>query len=195
MRNTFAAIFALVLLTQPAHAQQQQGAGRAAGPAAAPAQPPAAAESDRGWVKAKAEELSKAFTTGDYERFAALTHPAVVAMTGGKEAMVAMVKKDMEGMRADGFVVESFTAGEPARIVRGGLQLYAVVPTKMRMKTPQGVYVSRSFFLGVSEDGGKSWTFVGGTGATSKAELKTLLPYLPDDLELPAPQPVELEKP
>jgi hypothetical protein len=47
--------------------------------------------------------------------------------------------------------------------------------------------------IGVSRDGGRGWTFLGGMGATNKEQLRVLLPEAADKLKLPEPKPPTLE--
>ena len=88
-------------------------------------------------------------------------------------------------MRSQGFVTLSYEpTTEPTHVLVEGRETYAVVPAKLRMRTPAGVYVSESFLIGVSPDDGKSWEFVSGTSATPDT-LKLLMPAVTDKLKLP----------
>ena len=98
-------------------------------------------------------------------------------------------------MRAEGSRYESVSVGEPKQVVSGARgQLFAVVPTVVRISTPRGVAASQSFFLGVSEDGGGRWTFVEGADIEGQNDLKSLFPSAPDGLDLPAQTPPVLER-
>lgn len=165
-------------------------------PTATPAESARAAGVDRNQIRAQAEELSGAFVAGDFAKVADLTYAGIVEAGGGKEEMTAFLENGIGEMRAQGFQILTLTVGEPREPVAVGGHVFAVVPTKMRMKTPQGVASKESFFIGVSEDGGKSWTFVDGEGA-NKERLRGLFPSAPevaDRLELPTVPPPTLEK-
>jgi hypothetical protein len=199
MRRLTALALCLLALAPAASARQQaQQAkpGRQGPPGpAAPAASAQAADADRSRLRAQAEELTKAFLGGDYDKAADLTHPAVVSMAGGKAKMVAFIEQGMREMRDAGFVVEAFTVGDAKQIVGASGSLYAVLPTVMRAKTPRGLVALPSFLIGVSSDGGGRWTFVSGNGMT-KEQLKLMFPQAADKLELPAAGPLELlEKP
>lgn len=187
----------LLLLALVACGQKQEGAkvvgsqSTAATPGATPA--PANGE---GEVKAQAERIATAMAEEDYDTVADLTHPKVVEMMGGRARMIEFVKKSMGDMRAEGFVIESFTVGEPQKATKVGERLYTIVPTKMRMKVPTGVMLSESFFVGASDDGGGKWTFIDGSGAEGREKVKIIFPEAVDKLELPAyKQPVMQKEP
>ena len=137
-------------------------------------------------LRAQAEESSRAFMEGNYERLADFTHPKVVELMGGREKMAAAVRKGMAGVKSQGFETLSYApAAEPTQVLREGRETYAILPTKLRMRTPGAViYVSESFMIAVSADDGKNWTFVSGATADA-ARLKLLMPEVADKLKLP----------
>ena len=125
-------------------------------------------------LKEQAEACSRAFIEGDYERLADYTHPKVVELTGGREKMAEFVRKGMAEMKADGLEPLTYVTSEPTQVLKVGEQTYAVVPARLRLRAKETVFVSESFMLGVSGDGGKTWKFV--SGNVDPATLKTLLP-------------------
>lgn len=135
-------------------------------------------------LKTQAEECSRAFVEGDFERLVDYTHPKVVEMAGGREKMVEFVRKDVAEMKAEGFEPLSFAPGEPSQVLKDGAQTYVVVPAKLRMRTPGTVYVSESFLIGVSADGGKTWKFISGSNG-GRESLKLILPEAAAKLDLP----------
>jgi len=145
-----------------------------------------------GQLRAQAEECVRAFMENDFERLAFYTHPKVVEIVGGRERMVAFLRKGVEEMKAEGFETLSYTPGAPTQVLRLGRQTYAVVPATLRMRAPKGVLVSESFMIAVSDDGGRRWTFVSGSGA-EPAKLKVLFPAAASRLKLPTPKPITFE--
>ena len=148
------------------------------------------AQVDKSRVKKQAQELADAFVAGNFEKMADLTHPALVELIGGKAKMVEGLKQEMSGAGAENFRVLSMPVGEPKRVVKSHDYLLAVVPVTMRLKMPEGVFAQRIAYLGVSQDGGQTWTFV--SGGADKQMLKVLFPLIPaaiDELELPAEMP------
>lgn len=151
-------------------------------------------------LHAQAEESSRAFMEGNFERLADFTHAKVVELMGGREKMAEFVRKGMADMKAQGFETLSYTpAAEPTQVLREGRQLYAILPARLRMRTPGGtIFISDSFMIAVSGDDGKNWRFVSGATADA-ARLKLLMPEVADKLKLPTvrhyPEPEKQPEP
>ena len=77
-------------------------------------------------------------------------------------------------------------------MLRVGRRTFAVVPATLRMRAPKAVYVSESVLIGVSDDGGKRWTFVSGSDVRPE-RLRILFPTAARRLKLPTPKPITLE--
>jgi hypothetical protein len=150
-----------------------------------PSKAPATQPAEYPNLKRQAQASADAFLTGDYKKLATLTYPKLVEMVGGQEALLELINSGMRDVEAKGLKVLSYTIGEPEQAVRIGQQLYAIVPTKMRMQAPQGVIASESFMIGISGDSGANWTFLGGAGATDEAQLRVVLPEVVGKLKLP----------
>ncbi len=151
-------------------------------------------------LHAQAEESSRAFMEGNFERLADFTHTKVVELMGGREKMAEFVRKGMADMKAEGFETLSYApAAEPTQVLREGRQLYAILPARLRMKTPGGaVFISESFMIAVSADDGKNWRFVSGASVDA-TKLKLLMPEVADKFKLPAvrnyPEPEQKPEP
>jgi hypothetical protein len=68
----------------------------------------------------------------------------------------------------------------------------------VRVQVPEGILRSNGFLIAVSDDRGKTWTFIDGAGLhkTSRNERETLaqiVPGFPAQLSLPAWEPPVLE--
>jgi hypothetical protein len=174
-----AASAALLLLLASAAAAQAQSAQAQSAQAQL-------TEEATGRLHAQAEESSRAFMEGNFERLADFTHAKVVELMGGREKMAEFVRKGMADMKEQGFETLSYTpAAAPTQVLREGRQLYAILPAKLRMRTPGGaVFISESFMIAVSADDGKNWRFVSGAAADAP-RLKLLMPEVADKLKLP----------
>ncbi|HEY0172048.1 MAG TPA: hypothetical protein VGB98_13580 [Pyrinomonadaceae bacterium] len=136
-------------------------------------------------LRAQVEEYSRAFMDGKYERMADLMYPKAVEMAGGREKMIEIVRNGMDEMKTQGYEALSYApAAEPTQVLREGRQLYVVLPTKLRMNTPDGIQVAESFMIGISADDGKNWRLFG-SGSLDAKVLKLLLPEVADKLKLP----------
>jgi hypothetical protein len=116
-----------------------------------------------------------------------LTYPDLVELLGGKANMVSQLKQEIGGWGREGFKILEMPVGEPTQVVKSGDYLLAVLPVTMRIKMPEGVFAQQTAYIGVSRDGGQSWTFADGRGG-DKQKLKVLFAMIPqavDKLELP----------
>ena len=139
-------------------------------------------------VKAQVEEMNAALLKEDYGKVVDFTHPKVVELMGGRDKMVSVMEAGTKDMKSKGFAFQSTKVDDPSEPVKGGSELFVVVPFRLEMKAPDGKLHIKSFVIGVSSDQGKSWTFVNGDLEVKK--VKQVLPNLPEQLKLP-----EREKP
>jgi hypothetical protein len=100
-------------------------------------------------VKKLVEKMRNATLKDDYETVIDLTHPKVVKEMGGRDKAIDAAKQIMKELQAKGFKVASFEAGEPGDPVRGGKEIYVLVPTAMEMTTPKGKLKGTGFLLGI----------------------------------------------
>lgn len=145
-------------------------------------------------LKKQAQLVADTFLAGDYQKFVTFIYPKFVQMAGGPQAIIEITGRGMRDVESQGFKLLSYTIGEPEPAIRIGEQLYAIVPTKMRMQSPRGVIASESFMIGISSDGGENWTFLGGAGATDDAQLRVVLPEVVGKLTIPEKKQPTLER-
>jgi len=88
-----------------------------------------------------------------------------------------------------------YNVAAPAPFQKEGAKLFAVVPTTLEMTIKNtGRVRSKGYLLGISEDHGKTWTFVDGSGLKTKEAREKALPELHEKLKLPdweAPQIIQ----
>ena len=128
-----------------------------------------------------------AFLKGDVEKFASFMYPGAVKLLGGKEKMVAMLRRGLEDMKAQGTRFKSANASEPEHVVIAGQDLLTIVPVKQVMIVPDGELHISSHLLGISSDNGKSWTFVDTVKLTPE-NVRSVVPHFNPDLKLPPKQ-------
>jgi hypothetical protein len=141
-------------------------------------------------LKEQAERWAEAYVREDYEKVASLTLPKQVELMGGSEGMARILTRSLEG---GGVKMLSIQVGEPEEVIPIERQLFAIVPTTLKMREPRGVVVGNGFLIGVSNDGGETWTFVDGSGGRNEEKVKTLLPAAAGKLKLPELKPLVLE--
>ncbi len=134
----------------------------------------------------EAQKSADAMLAGDYEKLVAYTPRQWVAAMGGKEAMVAIIKQGMDGMKAQAITFQSVRVGDPGPIQKIGGELISLVPQKVTLKVPGGHMESEAYLIGISEDGGKTWVFADSTGFTkeNEAKLAQIFPELSGKLHI-----------
>jgi hypothetical protein len=149
-------------------------------------------------IRKLAAENSAALTSGNYPRLVELTYPKVVEMIGGRDKMIETLRRGSEDMKAHGSAILGAEVSEPKEVVTAGDKQFAIVPMTVRVQVPDGTLHSKGFLIAVSEDRGKTWTFVDGAGLVKepgkeKEKLAQILPDFPPQLSLPAREQPVLE--
>jgi len=133
-----------------------------------------------------------AFFSQDYERLLdCMPTEAFGAFpdAGGRAGARAEIERGMQKMARDGFSFESAEYEPPHDIAAAGRRMFAIVPSRLKMKVPDGHLLQDGYLIGVSSDGGESWKFISGT--VGKEELLHVFPDFPATLALPdVPKPV-----
>lgn len=138
-------------------------------------------------IKREAQKCADAFVAGDYEGIVHYTHPRLIKLMGGKEAMIATLKEGVAEMQASGAGIISATAGTPQAPKKIGTWIASIVPEHLVMKVQGGKLIRDSYLLGISEDGGRTWVFVD-IGQTSKEQFAQVFPELDGKITLPEPK-------
>lgn len=136
-------------------------------------------------VKKVAKEMLDAFVKGDYAKTIDFTYPGVVKELGGRKKAIEMTETAMKEMKAKGIEFKEVKLGDPGEFLTEGKNTFVVVPTINEMTFPKGTLRGKFYLLGISPDGGKSWTFADGTGMQDKELRDKILPKLPEKLNLP----------
>lgn len=146
----------------------------------------AQSEVDLEKLKQQAQELSDAMINGNFNRAADLTFPTLIRLMGGRERFMVTAERMMKETQGTQFRILSVVVGEPRDVEKIGREHFAIVPTKMRIKVPDGLLIGEGFMIGISNDGGKNWTFVDSGQSTDKTKLSTLFgPAAAQKLRIP----------
>jgi hypothetical protein len=149
-------------------------------------------------IRKLAAENSAALSSGNYTRLVELTYPKVVEMIGGRDKMIETLRRGSEDMKAHGSAILGAEVSEPKEVVTSGEKQFAIVPMVLRVQVPDGTLRSKGFLIAVSEDRGKTWTFIDGAGiikepGKEREKLAQVLPDFPAQLSLPAREQPVLE--
>jgi hypothetical protein len=150
--------------------------------------PAKADEPDRTAVKKLAKELGEATLKGDHAKVIDCTHDGIVKELGGRAKAIQTTNTIMRTLRSQGITFKTFEAGDPGEFHTEGANTFVLVPTRVEMTIPDGRMIAKSYLLGISADGGKTWKFADGAGLAQKEQRDKVLPKLPDTLKLPEKQ-------
>lgn len=137
-------------------------------------------------LKIQAEETGNATVVGDFAKLADFTYPQIVTAFGGKQKMVEFLRNDSAKMKASGFELENATIGEIQQIAKIDAQIFAIVPIKLTIKSPNGKFVGESSMVGISSDRGANWKFINGV---SQEKFDKQFPRAAGKLQIPTDQP------
>jgi hypothetical protein len=135
-------------------------------------------------VKNQANMVAKAMIAGDYKTLVNHMYPKAVQMGGGKEKMIALVNTGIEQMKSQGVTFESVKVDAPDKFYKAGTEIHCLLPETIILKLPNARIASHSSMLGISSDGGKSWSFLD-MNNSSAARVKQLIPNFNPALQIP----------
>jgi hypothetical protein len=107
-----------------------------------------------------------------------------IKFVGGRERVVKELTTGKADMARDGWAFDHVDIDAPQEIVEGGARLFAIVPQRVTMRSPQGHVLQRGYLLAISSDAGQSWKFIDGAGLTVE-NVKKIVPGFPTTIELP----------
>jgi len=131
--------------------------------------------------KEQADEYGTALMAEDFDKVAGLTYPKVVEMAGGKQEMVSAQRAAVAKAKLK---VLAIKFEMPEKLMVSGTDVLAVLPLTMEMQANARKGAGVSFFIGVSADQGKTWSFIDGA-ILDPEMLKKLLPHFPAGVKFP----------
>jgi hypothetical protein len=144
-------------------------------------------------VKDQAAKMGQSLLIGDYKTFANYNNSRMLKLMGGEEKMTAALVKSIGDMKIKGIYIKSITFDEPSKIVKSGKELQSTIAQHTEVSTTQGRAVSTSTLIALSEDNGKTWTFLD-TLNKDMATLKKIIPGLSSVIIIPASKPPVIYK-
>jgi len=165
-RRRVALVIGLLGFATPASATTEEGAAAAA-------------------ARKQATEMYQAFVRGDHATFVGYMHPKITEMMGGREKTLDTIKKSLAAAKAEGLTPASATAAPVQQFVEvAPSKLQVIIPADVIMKGKDLEVHQRSFLLGFSSDGGKTWKFVD-TGSSGADALRKIFPECSPALKIP----------
>jgi hypothetical protein len=134
-----------------------------------------------------AKKCAEATYKSDVEALVDLTHPKVVAIMGGRDKAIKLMREVMKKTEDQG--IKMLSVGEvlvPDKIYPSNGSYYCAVPVSFHVMIDDKKVLLRSGLIGVSADSGKTWKFLD-INRGEKA-VRELVPDIPADLKFP-PKP------
>lgn len=111
-------------------------------------------------------------------------HPAYVQELGGRDKAIEGYERVVKTRRAEGSRL-AIRLDDVGDFVTDGRTTSVAMATEITVTENQTAHHGTSYLLGVSDDGGKTWTFLEGGALEAKGRKEKLLPALPKGLLLP----------
>ena len=127
------------------------------------------------------------FTEKDYAHYIKYINPKVIESVGGNDSMILLLNKTLIGLKNQGLIINSMSTSDASRIIVTATGLQSVVPETLNMGVKDGRLEAISYLIAVSDDKGKTWTFID-TGGNTLEKLQTMFPLLSNDLFIPEKQ-------
>lgn len=143
-------------------------------------------------VRKLAESLVTATMNGDYAFVVDHTYDGVIKELGGRDEAIRVAQSSIEELKTKNLKVHAYRVGTPQDLYIEGKNTFTIVPTWLEMFAPDARVVARSYLLGISSDGGKTWKFADGSGLDDATFREHVLPKLPADFKLPESQKPEV---
>ncbi|HEV8429355.1 MAG TPA: hypothetical protein VGQ41_15750 [Pyrinomonadaceae bacterium] len=94
-------------------------------------------------AKIQANQLNHAVLAGDYEKAADLTFQKLVQLIGGRAKYVSVLKNGMNETQSEAFRIISIVSDGPTQIIEVGADIYAILPTTMKIKVAEDSLANR----------------------------------------------------
>jgi hypothetical protein len=157
---------------------------------AAATQPALSDEQCAKTAKALASKVAAATISQDFEKVVALTYPAVIDQLGGRKAAIEVMTEGEKKMSDQGISFKTMTIDDVSQVLWVKGRCYAVVPNHLIMGTPQGDIRADAAVLGISDDGGRAWTFV---SVNKPSDIQKMFPAVAAQLRLSRLKVTKLE--
>jgi hypothetical protein len=141
---------------------------------------------DTSALKKQANRFANATFNNDHKLVIDLTYPKLVELSGGRDSMQKLIIERIESLKKQGVMKFEGSVGSPGPFITAGKQIHCLLPETLILKMFNGRYVTRSYLLAISNDKGKSWTFMD-VGKMPGEVLHKLLPDYNDELVIPTP--------
>lgn len=154
-----------------------------ADPATKPAAPTPMDDPAMTSLAAYGKKMADAATNGNNAKLLDMMYAPVIDKAGGRDKLLAAMGARQRQLQDKGISIKSTTLGKADKIYTVGKTMYAVLPEAIVLTVPRGTKKSTGCLVGISQDKGKTWSFLDGKGGEDL--IRDFLPDLPADVKIP----------
>ena len=144
-------------------------------------------------IKVELGKMTKLMLSGNYDGALAYMPKRLINKVGGKDLVGEGVVRIMAAAADREFVIEKYEAGEPGIPQGMGSLIVSLVPIHAVIKSPLGRFHQDTFYLAISDDGGKTWSFGSNPDQAHQWVFFDLYPELIGRFKFPEYKPLERE--
>lgn len=135
-------------------------------------------------AKKQAQQCADASVAKDYDKVIGFTHPALIKVAGGKEALRKALEAAMKQAAELGVSIEKTSIGGVTAPKNVGNALVSLVTQEATVRTGEGKLMQESILIAYSYDKGKNWVFAD-TAEMDQNMYEKLFPELKGVIPLP----------
>ena len=142
----------------------------------------ASPESDA--AKKQAQQCADASVAKEYDKVISFTHPALIKVAGGKEALRKALEAAMKQIAELGISIEKTSIRAATQPKKVGNALVSLVTQEATIRTSDGKVTQESTLIAYSYDKGKNWVFAD-TAEMDQGMYEKMFPELKGVIALP----------
>lgn len=144
-------------------------------------------------IKTEIAKFNTAVISGDYDTYTTYLNKSVLEKAGGKEVMIQVEKDKAAANASVGFKTLTIEPITMSKVVNAGAELHTIITQEEVLQVAESRFKRKAYYLGSTNDGGKTWTFVDLEPYTVDA-IKLYIPHYNEDLIFSAAEPAEIIK-
>ncbi|MEJ6979680.1 hypothetical protein WG906_04415 [Pedobacter sp. P351] len=148
---------------------------------------------DKNQIMQQALLVAKATKDKDYATVVKYTHPSLIQMIGGNDAMMKLLATTMKTIAEQGISIDSVSLDPPGSNFKAGDEIHCLLPQTviMKFKTDKKI-IAKGYLLAISKDNGLNWSFLNLTEELNNQTITKLLPNFNQALKLPTDSKMEV---
>ncbi len=142
-------------------------------------------EADFEQIKSDIVAMNDGLKNKDYAIILSKTYPALITLTGGKEAFQTLLKNNRINSDQQGMRTQKIEINKPLDNVIAGDEELCIIPTRLSIMTSKNLGEVNGSMIAIRSLNEQKWTYLNGAQTKNPTMLLTLLPEWPDNLILP----------